>query len=302
LPGYYVRVAPRDAVRDRGALQRVLPVRNRALDPDLPAFAQVGVDFLQLVRFGLRRPDDPLIAATVRLADTLLKVDTPPGPSWHRYNDDGYGEHDDGSAYDGTGRGRAWPLLTGERGHHELAAGRDPLPLLLAMARMASSGGMLPEQIWDSAPIAARGLEPGRPTGSAMPLAWTHAEYIKLAVSRSLGRPFDRPEAVWQRYGGRRPRLQRIVWCAHAPASELPEGTALTLAVSAPATFRWGLDGWKDIRESATRSTALGLHTVEIDTSRLNSGRSIDLTYRLEPGGEWAGRDFSISVVPASRA
>jgi glucoamylase len=302
LSGYYVRVAPREAIRDRGALQRVLPVKNQALDPGLPAFAQIGVDFLQLVRFGLRRADDPLIEATVRLADMLLKVDTPTGPCWHRYNDDGYGEHDDGSAYDGTGKGRAWPLLTGERGHYELAAGADPLPLLLAMVRMASPGGMLPEQIWDAAPIPARGLEPGRPTGSAMPLAWTHAEFIKLVVSRSLGRPFDRPAAVWQRYGGRRPRLQRIIWCAHAPASELPEGAALTVAVTAPATFRWGFDGWNDICERSTTATTLGLHTVEIDTSRLTSGRSIDLTYRLEPSGEWVGRDFRISVVAAGEA
>jgi glucoamylase len=299
LPGYYVRVAPSDAMRDRGALQRVLPVKNQTLDPGLPAFAQVGVDFLQLVRFGLRRPDDPLIAATVTLADMLLKVDTPTGPSWHRYNDDGYGEHDDGSAFDGTGRGRAWPLLTGERGHFELAAGRDPLPLLLAMVRMASPGGMLPEQIWDAAPVPTRGLEPGRPTGSAMPLAWTHSEYVKLVVSRSLGRPLDRPQRVWQRYAGRRPRLERVVWCAHAPAAELPQGAALTVAVTSPATFRWGFDGWKGICERRTTATTLGLHTVEIDTARLEGGSSIDLTYRLEPSGEWVGRDFRIAVVPA---
>ena len=302
LPGYYVRVAPREAVRDRGALQRVLPVKNQAVDPGLPAFAQIGVDFLQLVRFGLRRADDPLITGTVRLADMLLKVDTPTGPSWHRYNDDGYGEHDDGSAFDGTGRGRAWPLLTGERGHYEVAAGRDPLPLLLAMVRMASPGGMLPEQIWDAPPIPSRGLEPGRATGSAMPLAWAHAEYIKLVVSRSLGRPFDRPERVWQRYGGRRQRLERVVWCAHAPASELPQGAALTVAMTAPATFRWGFDGWQDIHEQRTTASALGLHTVDIDTLALKSGRSIDLTYRLEPSGEWAGRDFRIAVGPAAES
>ncbi|MGH8296133.1 MAG: glycoside hydrolase family 15 protein [Steroidobacteraceae bacterium] len=300
LPGYYVRVAPRETVTDHGALARVLPVKNQAVDPALPASAQIGVDFLQLVRFGLRSADDPLIAATVRLADTLLKVDTPSGPCWHRYNDDGYGEHDDGSAFDGTGKGRAWPLLAGERGHYELAGGRDPLPLLLAMVRMGSSGGMLPEQVWDAAPVPSRGLRPGRPTGSAMPLAWAHAEYIKLVVSRSLGRPFDRPERVWERYAGRRPRLERIVWCAHAPAGELPEGAALTLAVTAPATFRWGFDGWTDVCERGTTATALGLHIVEIDTRRLKSGRSIELTYRLEPSGQWAGRDFRIVVVPAA--
>src|SRR5215469_3826252 len=177
VPGYYVRVVPGDSLSsDRSQASAVVPIRNLQKDPSLPASAQIGVDFLQLVRFGLRRADDPLMVATVKVADALLKVDTPSGPCWHRYNEDGYGEHDDGSAYDGTGRGRAWPLLTGERGHYELCCGQDPLPYLTAMTRMASSGGMLPEQIWDAAPIAARGLFPGRPTGAAMPLVWAHAE------------------------------------------------------------------------------------------------------------------------------
>src|SRR4029077_11191174 len=132
---------------------------------------------------GLRRAEDPMILASIKVADALLKVDTPCGPCWHRYNEDGYGEHDDGSAYDGTGRGRAWPLLNGERGHYELWCGPGPLPYLLAMTRMASPGGMLPEQVWDTAPMPARGLAPGRPTGAAMPLVWAHAEYIKLVHS-----------------------------------------------------------------------------------------------------------------------
>ncbi|HEX4619177.1 MAG TPA: glycoside hydrolase family 15 protein, partial [Steroidobacteraceae bacterium] len=180
VPGYYVRVAPPEALTDRCCPpDLVLAIKNRATDPGLLVSEQIAVDFLQLVRFGLRRADDPLILASVRLADALLKVDTPAGPSWHRYNGDGYGEHEDGSAYDGTGCGRPWPLLTGERGHYEIAAGRDPLPLIMAMLRMASPGGMLPEQVWDAEPIPARGLEPGRPTGGAMPLVWAHAEYIK---------------------------------------------------------------------------------------------------------------------------
>ncbi len=296
IAGYYVRVAPQDAMRDRAALQCPVPVRNQAVDPGLPAAAQIGVDFLQLVRFGLRASDDALIVATVKLVDAVLKADTPSGPSWYRYNDDGYGEHDDGSAYDGTGKGRPWPLLSGERGHYELAAGRDPLPLMQAMVRMASAGGMVPEQIWDAAPIASKGLQPGRPTGGAMPLVWAHAEYVKLAVSRSLGRPFDRPGPVWQRYGGKRPALKRAIWCPHAPVSNLPQGAALTLALTEPGVVRWSMDGWQNIRESRTTANSLGLHTVEIGAEAL--GRGLDLTYRLEPSGEWAGRDYHIDVVP----
>ena len=272
----------------------MLPIRNLAVDPRLPASAQVSVDFLQLVRFGLRRPDDALIVASLKVADALLKVQTPSGACWHRYNEDGYGEHDDGSAYDGTGRGRAWPLLCGERGHYELCAGRDPLPYLESMARMASAGGMLPEQIWDAAPIASRGLLPGRPTGAAMPLVWAHAEYLKLAASRQRGRPFDRPTAVWERYRGERPLLKRMIWTEQAPLAQLPEGCALTIALREPGTVRWGLDGWQDTREQQTRANPLGLHLLEIDTPRLRLGRRLDFTYRN--GVTWAGRDFCILV------
>ena len=300
VPGYYVRVCPPQSLSDnRGCQQQVLPIRNLTQDPGLPASAQVAVDFLQLVRFGLRRAEDPLIAASVKVADALLKVDTPAGPCWHRYTEDGYGEHDDGSAYDGTGRGRAWPLLTGERGHYELCLGHDPLPYLTAMTRMASPGGMLPEQVWDAAPIPARGLAPGRPTGSAMPLVWAHAEYLKLAASRGLKRPFDRPEAVWQRYAGERPALTRVIWTEQAPAAELPEDCRLTVALRQAGAVRWGLDGWQEVREQATTASALGLHVVEIDTVRLRAGRRVDMTFRS--GSSWVGRDFGIRVVSRGR-
>jgi glucoamylase len=298
VPGYYVRVEPSQVTDDDGAPYTVLPIKNLQVDPGLQASAQVSIDFLQLVRCGLRRADDPLIVASVKVTDALLKVETPCGPCWHRYNDDGYGEHDDGSAYDGTGRGRAWPLLTGERGHYELCAGRDPLPYLTAMTRMASSGGMLPEQVWDSAPIPARRLEPGRPTGAAMPLVWAHAEYLKLAASRALGRPFDRPEAVWQRYRGERPLLRRVFWSEVAPVRNLPEGCSLTIALRAPALVHWGTDGWQELRDQETVANSLGLHLVEIDTPRLSAGRTIDFT--LRSAGGWVGQDFHITVVPRS--
>ncbi|MBU2834054.1 hypothetical protein HF918_13700, partial [Acidithiobacillus ferriphilus] len=74
---------------------------------------QVANDFLQLVRYGLRSADDPHIVASVKVMDGVLKTDTPSGPVWHRYNGDGYGEHADGSPFDGTGIGRGWPLLVG---------------------------------------------------------------------------------------------------------------------------------------------------------------------------------------------
>ena len=295
VPGYYVRIAPAQAIgEDRAPPDSVLPIRNLKIDPGLPVSAQVSVDFLQLVRFGLRRADDPLILGSVKVADALLKVETPAGPCWHRYNEDGYGEHDDGSAYDGTGRGRAWPLLTGERGHYELCGGRDPLPFMLAMTRMASPGGMLPEQVWDTAPIAARALTPGRPTGAAMPLVWAHAEYLKLAASRALRRPFDRPDAVWERYRGARPPLTRVMWTEKAAVAELPEGCMLTIALQQAGAVRYGFDGWQEVCEQATSVNPLGLHVLDLDTRTLRAGRYIDLTFRAAE--QWVGTDFRIRV------
>ena len=136
--------------------------------------------------------------------------------------------------FDGTGIGRGWPLLTGERGHYEIEAGNDPLPYLEAMAAMASPGGMIPEQVWDAEPIPERRLFPGRASGSAMPLAWAHAEFVKLLVSRQINRPFDRPRAMWQRYRGRRPVAAHAFWWPHAPIGAMRAGARLAVALPFP--------------------------------------------------------------------
>ena len=129
---------------------------------------------IALVRYGLRSAVDSRIENTVRVIDHLLKVETPHGPAWHRYNGDGYGEHADGSPFDGVGIGRIWPLLTGERGHYELAAGRSDVAEKMASSieGLANESGLIPEQIWDANDIPEHQLYFGRPSGSAMPLVW----------------------------------------------------------------------------------------------------------------------------------
>ncbi len=300
VAGYYVLVLPAQAIERRPDIFRqVIPIHNRADNAAVRADELVGTEFLQLVRFGLRRADDPLILDSIRVADALLKTDTPSGPVWHRYNGDGYGEHDDGSPYDGAGRGRGWPLLTGERGHYELVAGRDPLPYLEAMCRMASPGGMLPEQVWDTDPIPGRRLAPGRPSGSAMPLVWAHAEFIKLLVSRHLGHPIDRPRAVGQRYRGKRPAARHAFWWPHAPIAGFPAGAQLAVALPQPAVVHWGRDGWRDLADEPTRDSGLGFHIAILDAAGLKPGATIDFTWRWQQSGDWLGRDYALAVEPA---
>ena len=296
VSGYYVRIAPSSPLSDDRILACILPIKNQGCDPGLRADEQVATDFLQLVRFGLRDAHDPLIVDTIRIVDSVLKAELPTGVAWRRYTGDGYGEHADGSAFDGSGIGRAWPLLAGERGHHALLAGEDPMPYLRSMAAMTGRAGLIPEQVWDAKPIPERGLFPGKPSGSAMPLVWAHAEFIKLATSIALGRPCDRPQAVWDRYHGRRPDTRVLVWTLRFPAAVLRVGERLRVCVPEPALVHVGIDGWQNVDDIATREVSLGLHVADVATSGLRHGQHVDLTLRWTRTDRWEGRDFRIEV------
>jgi len=203
VEGHYVRIAPSDVATPGASTGGTIQLRNRPLAECVTPYQEVvSVDALALVRFGLRAPDDTRIVNTVKVIDALLRARTATGPAWYRYNGDGYGEKENGDSFDGTGVGRPWPLLAGERAHYELAAGRPDVAvhLLGVMRAQASDGGMLPEQVWDGADIPERELYNGRPSGSAMPLVWAHAEYAKLVRSLHDGRVFDMPQQAYERY------------------------------------------------------------------------------------------------------
>jgi glucoamylase len=296
VDGFYMRIAPVDVLVREDAMQEVVPVKNRSYDNALKADEQIATDFLQLVRYGLRRADDPRIEATVAVADKLLRADTPSGPIWHRYNEDGYGEHHDGRPFDGTGHGRGWPLLTGERGHYALAAGKDPLPYLEAMAAMTSAGGMLPEQVWDAAAIPEHGLYPGKPSGSAMPLVWAHGEFMKLAVSRALGHPCDRPPRVWERYRGKRPEPEWRLWALNCRTQTMHAGHTLRVLLPAAASVHWGVNGWRKVRDTDTVETGLGMHSIDLPSGGLGVGETLEMTFRWRESGRWQHEDYVVTI------
>lgn len=282
VDSYYLRIMPGAALTDDAALLEVMPVRNRDIDPGLRPTEQIGVDFLQLVRYGLRDAHHPLVRNTLKLVDAHLRAELPQGPCWYRYTGDGYGEHTDGRPYDGTGHGRLWPLLTGERGHYELLRGADTLPYLQAMAAMGSSTGMLPEQVWDADDDPAHGLARGRATGSAMPLAWAHAEFIKLACSIAEGRPVDRPEPLWARYRGRLPEARVWYWSPQAPLRAMPRGVRLGYCLPQPATVSWQFDDGAEQR-LATRQLGPAVHVVRLPAAAADVRR---IAFRLQGYGE----------------
>jgi glucoamylase len=212
VDGYYARILPEERVfspTHGDTCVKLLPSESNEEEEEeeegeLPPEEVVAVDALSLVRFGLRRADDPRILNTVRAIDALLMTETERGPVWHRYRGDRFGEHDDGRPFSVTdkGKGRAWPLLIGERAHYELLRGDvdRAKELCRVMARYATDTGLIPEQVWDADDVPKRHLFRGKPTGSVCPLLWAHGEYVKLRRSIRDGRVFDAPRHTLKRY------------------------------------------------------------------------------------------------------
>jgi len=294
VDGYYVRISPADV--DDG--DEIVALKNRPVGgSQARCDAIVSTDALALVRFGLRAAADPRIRNTVRVIDSLLRVETPAGPSWHRYNGDGYGEHEDGSPFDGTGIGRAWPLLTGERAHFALARGdlAEAERLLGTLEQLAGDGGLFPEQTWDAPDIPERELFFGRPAGSAMPLVWAHAEYLKLVRGLADGRVFDLPPQTVARYVKGRTRTPLVSWRFNQKIRTMPRGRTLRVETLAPATVHWSGGGgaWRD---DPTRDSGLGGHYADLPTTELPAGSKIVFTFYWPEAARWEGADYAVQV------
>ena len=262
---------------------------------EFPANAIVDAGFLELVRYGVRDAHDPLIQDSLRVVDAVLKVNTPFGPCWRRYNHDGYGQRDDGSSYQGWGVGRAWPLLTGERGHYELAAGRDPEPYLRALEKFSSGIGLIPEQIWDAPDLPSQHFLFGRKTGAAVPLLWAHAEYVKLRRSAADRKSCDLIEAVYDRYvRGQGQRDPMEVWKFNRQVPSIEIGTRLRIQADSPFLLHWTTDEW--LHSTDARSRATGVDIEFVDLPLPDQKTRIRFTFLWLEENRWEGNDYKIEL------
>lgn len=303
VDGYYARIGPSELIDRDPTSPSVSPyvdVRNRPAGMErVPYENLVSPDALALVRFGLRDANDPRITNTVRVIDALLRNRTSTGPVWHRYNNDGYGEHEDGAPFDGTGIGRGWPLLAGERAHYELARGRAKAAtrLLGVMRAQASDGGMIPEQVWDTADVPERELCNGRPTGGAMPLVWAHAEYLKLVRSLMDGRVFDMPDAAYRRYVRDKVTGLYAIWSTGSRIRSMLYGRVLRIQTDASVLVHWSTDNWRTREDTASRAIpGLGIRLSDLDTSALPPRAEVVFTLYYPDAQRWEGRDYRVVI------
>ena len=304
VPGvkrHYIRILPESVDNphpDEDPNSSVIVIANRppGYQRVFPAKEVVDAGFLEVVRYGIRKPDDPVIVDSLRVVDAVLKVDTPFGPCWRRYNNDGYGQREDGGPFTTVGQGRAWPLLTGERGHYELAAGHDVKPLIRAMEGFGSTTGLLPEQVWDQPDRPEIYMYLGRPTGSAMPLMWAHAEYVKLLRSVSDGKVFDLIPEVADRYlGGRQGHPLFEVWKPNRQVSRVKKGATLRIQMPAPFRLHWSDDEWHSAKDTPSSPTALGIEFVDIAILRMQV-KPVRFTFFWTASNRWEGREYAVNI------
>ncbi len=300
---YYIRILPEqvgDANPAENPEQRTLQIKNIPYGQQsrFPAKDVVDGGFLELVRYGIRSANDPIIVDSVKVLDAVLKVQTNAGPVWHRYNHDGYGQQEDGGPFTSVGVGRAWPLLTGERGHYELAAGRSVECYLRAMEQLASPTGLLPEQVWDEPDKPKAFLALGKPTGSAMPLMWAHAEYVKLLRSASDGKVYDSIPEVHERYLGDRKNCKLVeVWKPDRHVRFMRKGSILRIHGTEPFRLRWSGDAWKTQNDTESSANALEIDFVDLPVSVSSSKDDcIRFTFFWLNSNRWEGQDYDVTV------
>ena len=303
VPGirrHFIRIhpaAPHDRQPDEDANYGMLTLTNQppGAPSEYPGKEIVDAGFLELVRYGILAPGAPLVEDSLRVVDAMLKVDTASGPCWRRYNHDGYGQRLDGGPYRGWGYGHAWPVLTGERGHYELAAGRDVRPYIRAMERFATSTTLLPEQVWALPDRPAAHMFLGRPTGGAMPLVWAHAEYLKLVRSAADGQVFDLIPPVADRYRTPREAASMEIWTFRRQVRSVPDGGCLRIQAASPFRLRWTSDEWTHASDTDSASVGSGHEFVDVHVPP-GQKAPVRFTFFWTISGQWEGRDYFVAT------
>lgn len=308
VPGitrHYIRINPALSVKgicpdeDPDCYELVLANQKPGERYIYPANQIVDPGFLELVRFGIRKPGDPLIENSLKVIDAVLKVETPNGPCWKRYNHDGYGQRDDGGSFDAWGVGRPWPLLTLERATYEASAGRDIEVYLKAVENFSTGIGLIPEQIWDAPDLPSKYLFFGKATGAAIPLMWAHGEYVKLLRSVADKKMFDVIEPVSQRYLNDHPRPVLENWKMNRQIQSVPAGCLLRIKVSSPFVLHWSIDEWKTTQDTSSTPTSLGIEYVDIEVKESQS-TPLRFTFYWPQDAAWQGVNYQVAIRAAA--
>ena len=265
----------------------------------------VDAGFLELVRQGVFPATSPYVTLSLPVIDSNISQVINGNRYWFRYNHDGYGEHADGSDYNGTGIGRLWPIFSGERGIYTIAAGSSADAYLTSMTASENGSGMIPEQVWDTS--APAGFTPGTPTKSMNPLNWAMGEFITLLMSANQNTIADAPSIALSRYvtGAYQPHAG---WTVDYDTSKLYQGKALTIFYNgwldshSHVYLHWGENNWQNIvaadKPMVKRADGFWQTTISLPTD------ATQINFAFNDGaGNWdnnGGGNWNVSINAAS--
>jgi glucoamylase len=171
----------------------------------------------------------------------------------------------------------------------EQAPGRreEALRLLHALEALAKDGRVLPEQVWDAPDVPGLELIFMRPTDSAMPLVWAHAEHVKLRRSLQDACVCDMPAQPVQRYQVEGIFSRHAIWRFNHKLRAMPAGKTPHVEVTAPASVHWSGDGWQTTHDAETWDTGLGMHVSDLPTSGPAAGTSLAFAFDRPADGRW---------------
>ena len=279
--------------------------------PTLDQRAVIDAGFLELVRLGELPANDPDVSASLPVVDTTIKSDTPSGPGWHRYNGDGYGDGaDDGHPWapSNKGTGHLWPALSAERGEHALVTGdaEGAASLLLGMKQFASGVGLIPEQDWELPDLAASpfGTDPtlasigfvnGGAAGSASPLTWSAASFVRLAADLDRGRNVVLPKATHVRYVQHSQGATTLTVTSPADKSSVPGSPVTVTGTTAPGNAVYvaatNTDGNFQTTTASTTADAGGSFSVNV---AITGGTTVLNVVAVSPSGGTAHATRSV--------
>ena len=58
----------------------------------------------------------------------------------------------------------------------------------------------------------------------------------------------------------------------------------------------WSADGWRTTEDARARDTGLGIHVVDVSTTRLPPGSRVRFTFYWLEADRWEGTDFEVTV------
>jgi hypothetical protein len=259
-PRYFIR----ESVSGNPNTNQTYNLGNGSLD-NVDQRAIIDAGFLELTRMGELPATDPDVRASLKVVDDVLESQTASGPGWHRYGikasgaTDGYGDcyvpdptncspTGEGWFTHAVGSGHLWPLLDGERAEQDLQIGAVPAAASLATTfqRMTWGLGYVPEQVWEdpNTPASPFGSDPttasigfinGKAAGSANPLIWGQAQYLRLVLDVHDGRLLDQPAIVRARYvDGGPPSTVAVTITAPAAGAMTTGATTMVTGTTAP--------------------------------------------------------------------